>query len=100
MYADNARPHVARQSIDYMEQNEMKLAPYPPYSSDLASFDFYLFGHVNGYLSGNRFEDADELFGAVQRILDGIENVTLQAVFLDWIERFEKCIATDGEYVE
>jgi hypothetical protein len=26
--------------------------------------------------------------------------LTLQAVFLDWIERLEKYIATDGEYVE
>jgi hypothetical protein len=51
-------------------------------------------------LAGNAFENADELFGAVQRILEGIEKVTLQAVFLDWIGKLEKYIAADGEYVE
>jgi hypothetical protein len=51
-------------------------------------------------LASNEFEDAKDLFGSVQRILEGIEQVMLQAVFLDWIERLEKCIATDGEYIE
>jgi hypothetical protein len=51
-------------------------------------------------LAGDAFEDVHELFGAVERMLEGIEKVTLQAVFLDWIERLEKCIATDGEYIE
>jgi histone-lysine N-methyltransferase SETMAR len=83
VHTDNARPHMARQTTDYLEQNGMKRAPHPPYSPDLGPSDFYLFGHVKGYLAGNAFENADELFGAIQRILEGIEKLTLQAVFLD-----------------
>jgi histone-lysine N-methyltransferase SETMAR len=83
VHTDNARPHVARQTTDYLEQNGMKRASHPPYSADLAPSDFYLFGHVKGCLAGNAFENADELFGAIQRILEGIEKLTLQAVFLD-----------------
>jgi hypothetical protein len=100
VHADNARPHVAKQTTDYMEQNGMKRASHLPYSPDLALSDLYLFGHVKRCLAGNAFEDADELFGAIQRILEGIEKVILQAVFLDWIGRLEKYIATDGDYVE
>jgi hypothetical protein len=60
-----------------MEQSGMKRAPHPPYPPDLAPSDFYLFGHVKGCVAGNAFEDADELFGAIQRILGDIKKVTL-----------------------
>jgi hypothetical protein len=51
-------------------------------------------------LAGHSFESADALFGAVQGILKGIETVTLQAVFLDWMERPGKCIDSNGVYVD
>jgi hypothetical protein len=55
----------------------MKRAPHPPYSPDLAPSDFYLFGYVKGCWAGNAFEDADELYRAIQLILEDIEKVTL-----------------------
>jgi hypothetical protein len=78
----------------------MKSAPHPPYSPDLAPSDFYLFGYVKIGLAGLSFEDADQLLAAVEGIFEGIEKVTLQAVFLGWMDRFRTCIATNGEYTE
>jgi hypothetical protein len=78
----------------------MKSAPHPPYSPDLAPSDFYLFGYVNICLAGPSFEDADQLFAAVKGVLEGIEKVTLQTVFLEWMDRLRKCIANNGEYTE
>jgi hypothetical protein len=49
-------------------------------------------------LAPDAFDDADQLFTAVEGVLEGIEKVTLQAVFLDWMDRLRKCIATNGEY--
>jgi hypothetical protein len=62
----------------------------------LAPSDFYLFDYVKGFLAGHSFESANPLFRAVQGILEGIEKVTLQAVFLDWMERLGKCIDRNG----
>jgi hypothetical protein len=73
-------------------------SPHPPYSPDLAPSDFYLFGDVKGRLAGLSFEDADQLLAAVQGVLGGIEKVTLQAIFLEWMDRLRECIATNGEY--
>jgi hypothetical protein len=78
----------------------MKSAPHPPYSPDLAPSDFYLFGYAKKCLAGFSFEDADQLLVAVEGVLEGIEKVTLQAVFLEWMDRLRKCIATNGEYTE
>jgi hypothetical protein len=52
--------------------------------------DFYLFGYVKRCLTGLSFEDADQPLAAVEGVLEGIEKVTLQAVFLEWMDRLRK----------
>jgi hypothetical protein len=98
MQPDNARPHGAHVSFQFFEENRMKPASYPPYSPDLGPADFYLFGYVKGCLTGLSFEGAKQFLEAIQAVLDGIEKVTLQAVFLEWMDRFRKYIAANGEY--
>jgi hypothetical protein len=100
VHVDNARPNTAKLSTRYFNENRVKSALHPPYSPDLAPSDFYLFGHVKRCLAGLLFEDADQLLAAVEGILEGIEKVTLQAVFLEWMDQLKKYIATNGEYNE
>jgi hypothetical protein len=52
--ADNAPPHTATVSTDYITRDEMKRPPHPPYSPDLAPSDFFLFGYVKRKLRGYR----------------------------------------------
>jgi hypothetical protein len=77
----------------------MKSAPHPPYSSDLALSEFYLFGCLKRCLANLSFEDADQLLAAVDD-LECIEKVTLQGVFLEWMDRLRKCIAISGDDTE
>jgi hypothetical protein len=78
----------------------MKSAPHPPYYPDLALPDFYLFGYVKRCLAGLSLEDADQLLAAAKGVLEDIEKVILQAVFLEWMDRSREYIATNGEYTE
>jgi hypothetical protein len=41
-----------------------------------------------------------ELLHAVQTILTGLQKTTIEAVFLDWVERLQKYISTNGERTE
>lgn len=100
IHADNARPHVATVTQQFLEHNAMKRAPHPAYSPDLAPSDFYLFGYVKQLLAGQEFPDGEALVGAINAILEGIEKVTLQRVFLEWMERLRRCIEIGGEYVD
>jgi hypothetical protein len=74
--ADNALPHTAKMTSQFMEQNSMERAPHPAYSPDLALSDFSLFGYVKQLLSGCQFADQDSLLQAVSDILVGIEKLT------------------------
>jgi hypothetical protein len=86
VHADNARQHTAKLLTQYFNENRMKSAPHPPPSPDIAPSDFHLFGYVKRSLAGRSFEDTDQLLAAVERVLEGIEKVTLQAAFLEWTD--------------
>jgi hypothetical protein len=83
VYSDNARPHTAKMSRDYISLNRMKQAPHPPYLPDLAPSDFFLFGYVKGKLMGHRAETPPELFVRIRVILAEIPGETLNAAFLN-----------------
>jgi hypothetical protein len=100
VHANNARSHTAKVILQFMEQNSVQRAPHPTYSPDLTPSDFCLFGYVKQLLSGCRFADQNSLLQAVIDILVGIEKVTLESVFRNWMERLCQCSATGGEYVE
>jgi hypothetical protein len=46
------------------------------------------------------FVDAEEPFEAVQSVFDSIEKVTLQAMFLEWMDQLSKYVQTAGECTE
>jgi hypothetical protein len=66
----------------------------------LAPSDFYLFAYAKRSLAGLSFENADELLEAVQGVLECIEKDTFRAVFLEWMDRLRKGIATIGEHTD
>jgi hypothetical protein len=50
-------------------------------------------------LQGCHFETGEGLLAATPALLDTIEKVTLERVFLEWMERLTKCLSTNGEYM-
>jgi hypothetical protein len=81
VHPDNARPHAAKLSMEFMDANRMTRAPYPPYSPGLAPSDFFLSGDVKQPLNRCPFDHADHGLTAVQGILDGFDKPTLIRVF-------------------
>jgi hypothetical protein len=65
----------------------------------LTPSDFFLFGYVKEKLMGYRAETPSEPFVRIRVILTEIPREILNAVFLEWMERLQKCVQVDGEYV-
>ena len=97
---DNARPHVAIQVKNYLENSRWEVLPHPPYNPDLAPSDYYLFRLMQNALVGIRFTSEqgiknclDSFLAAkpAQFIWDGIHKLP---------DRSEKVIASDAQYFE
>jgi hypothetical protein len=65
----------------------------------LAPSDFFLSSSVKGKLMEHRAETPSEFLVRIRVILGKIPRETLNAVFLGWMERLQKCVQVDGEYV-
>jgi hypothetical protein len=103
VHYDNARPHIAKMSKDYISLNRMKQAPHPPihqiWHPQTFPFSFSLFDSVKGKLMVYRAETPSEFLIRIRVILAEIPRETLNAVSLERMKRLHKCVQVDGEYV-
>ena len=68
----------------------------PPYSPDLAPFDFWLFPKLTGCL----YETIEEMKEAVTKVMDTITQEYLHGDFQKLLERYNKWSAAGGDYFE
>jgi len=52
---DNARPHTTWVTVETVNSLGLEVLPYPPYSPDLATSDYHLFGLMKKMLGGQKF---------------------------------------------
>ena len=72
----------------------IKTVPQPPYSSDLAPCDFCLFPK----LKENCYETIEEMKEAVTKVFDTLTQEDFHGAFQKLLERYNKCIAAEGDY--
>ena len=70
--------------------------PQPPYSPDVAPFDFCLFPKLRGC----RYETIEEMKEAVTKVIDTLTQEDFLRAFQKLLERYNKCIAAGGDYFE
>jgi hypothetical protein len=58
VHADTVGPHVAKRVKQYLQDNNLKSAPHPPYSQHLAPSDFSVFSHLKRLLQGTEIQTA------------------------------------------
>ena len=74
----------------------IKTVRHPPYSSDLAPCDFWLFPKITGC----RYEKIEEMKVAVTKFIDTLTQEDFHEAFQKLLERCSKCIAAGGDYFE
>ena len=74
----------------------IKTVRHPPYSPDLASSDFCLFPKLRGC----RYETIEEMKEAVTKVIDTLTQEDFHGAFQKLLERYNKCIAAGGDYLE
>jgi hypothetical protein len=73
----------AQRQIRIFDENHLKRASHPPYSSDFASSDFFLLGHTKKLFSGHSFVASKDLLKALREVLAGIPHDTLKRIFTE-----------------
>jgi histone-lysine N-methyltransferase SETMAR len=72
VHFDNATPHTAKCTIDYLRANRLTRARHPAFSPDVAPSDFSLFAKLKIALMGAAFANDAELLQSMAEVLNGI----------------------------
>ena len=75
---------------------DIKTVSQPPYSPDIAPYDFWLFPKLRGC----RYETTEEMKEAVTKVIDTLTQEDFHEAFQKLLERYNKCIAAGGHYFE
>ena len=73
----------------------VKTVPHPLYSQDLAPCDFWLFPNLRGC-----HETIEEMKEAVTKVIDTLTQEDFLGALKKLLERYNKCIASGGDYFE
>ena len=96
---DNARPHIARQTQQKINQLGWEVLPHPAYSPDMAPSDYHLFRSLQHHLSKKVFDNEEEIKTDISSFIAskpleffrrGIGNLT---------KRWEAVIDNEGDYI-
>lgn len=97
---DNARPHTAKITSNYLLELGWEVVPHPPYSPDLAPSDYHLFRSLQNHLAAKQFDDLESL---KRDILHFFESKPL-SFYSEGIhalpKRWQQVIDAEGGYVD
>ena len=78
----------------------IKTVPRTLYSPDLAPCDFCLFLKLKEKLRGCRYETIEEMKEALTKVTNMLTQEDFNRAFQKSLERYNKCIAAEGDYFE
>jgi len=97
---DNAPSHRALVTREFLAHNSIIALRQPPYSSDLAPCEFFLFPKMKLQLKGRRFDTVEEIQRESQNVLGRLREQDFQHAFQQWQRRWDRCVAAQGDYFE
>ena len=97
---DNTPAHSSAIATAKLVELRYELLPHPPYSSDLAPCDFFLFPNLKKWLGRKRFTSNEEVIDQTKAYFEEFD----KSYFLDGLKKLEhrwtKCIKLRGDSVE
>jgi histone-lysine N-methyltransferase SETMAR len=77
-----------------------ELFDHPPYSSDLALSDYYLFTYLKNWVESQRINNNEELMGGVKMWLSSQAADLFDTGIQKLIPRYDKYLNSGGDYCE
>ena len=97
---DNARPHVAKATIETINKLGFEVLEHPAYSPDLAPSDYHLFAPLKDALRGRKFSSDESVQKAVHQWLCDQPKTFFSDGIYKLVDCWNKCIEMGGDYVE
>ncbi|EFO98411.1 hypothetical protein CRE_29217 [Caenorhabditis remanei] len=96
---DNARPHTATKTRNFLKAQGVEVLPHPPYSLDLAPTDYHLFRSLQNSLAGQKFDDRIQVKSYLDDFFSSQPAEFYAAGIAELPQRWQDVISTHGQYI-
>jgi histone-lysine N-methyltransferase SETMAR len=101
MFGFGAMPLImANRTRELLRRYNWEVLEHPPYSPDLATSDFHLFGPLKKHLGGRRFATDSKVQQAVISWLQVLDTDFFYAGIDAFVYQWDKSFGKYGDYVE
>ena len=97
---NNAKPHRAWITNEFLLENHIEQYENAAYSPDLSPCDFFLFSKLKKEFRSIRFNDDNEMLTYFEQAIDSLTKEDFKNFFKDWFIQMHKCIDAEGQYFE
>jgi len=95
LHEDNTPAHNALSVKQFL--GNITVLEHPPYSPDLAPYDFYIFPKIKSVLKGTHFVSVENVKAKTVEILNSLTEYDLRNCFEHWQHHMQPC---EGNYFE
>lgn len=95
---DNARPHVAKKTLQKLIDLNIETLRHPPYSPDLSPTDYHFFKHLNHFLDKKIFSVPEDVEIAISEFIGSRNSDFYVNGILNIVSRWQKCVDVNGDY--
>lgn len=96
---DNARPHTARVTSDFVTRRQITLIRQSPYSPDLNQCDRWVFKFLKNEFRGVKFNNGEEVIQKTVQVLRSIPDDKFSREIMSLYNHCKKVINNNGCYV-
>jgi len=100
LHHDSAPSHTSFAVREFSAQHNITMLPHPPYSRDLAPWDFFLLPKLKTHLKGHHFGTVENVQAAATRALNNISSKDFLHCYEEWQQCWNRCIRSQGAYFE
>ena len=97
---NNAKPHRAWITNEFLLENHVEQYENTAYSPDLCRCSFFLFPKLKKQLRSIRFNDDNEMLTALEQTIDSIMKEDFKNCLEDWCIRIHQCINAKEQHFE
>ena len=95
---DNARPHVAKPTLQKLNELGYETILHLPYSPDLSPTDYHFFKHLDNFLREKCFKNLSDIKNAFSDFIATRTQDSYVTGINTFVLRWQKCVDSDGAY--
>ena len=100
LHHDNAPGHTALSIREFLAKKKIPVLPHPPYSPDLAPWDFYLFPKLKSKSKGHQFGTMEYIQKIVTDVLHTLTENEFRYCYDECKKRWNKSVTSQGSHFQ